>query len=246
MFCCYFQSAYFFPCVVILHHLFVITSSFSGSTVHSRWLHWDRVRCWVLYCSHSGWWMLRSKLCLRFFLFPKRSILHMMVHTFASMYHLTGNYAILSITQTLFFHSQDLIYLIILHTNRQTVVNIWKSHILTAVKDVNMEVIFAVMNTLTAVQIYDFHIFITVYSPLHGFIWNQHIDQLPVGLLAQLVEHCTGIAEVMGSNPVQAWIFFRPSFHYYLSSVCYCEGCFHIHDSPYSLPYNSYDVILEI
>ena len=25
--------------------------------------------------------------------------------------------------------------------------------------------------------------------------------------LAQLVEHCTGIAEVMGSNPVQAWIF---------------------------------------
>ena len=109
--------------------------------------------------------------------------------------------------QTLFFHSQDLIYLIILHTNRQTVVNIWKSYILTAVKDMNMKEIFAVMNTLTAVQIYDFHIFITVYSPLHGFIWNQHIDQLPVGLLAQLVEHCTGIAEVMGSNPVQAWIF---------------------------------------
>ena len=33
------------------------------------------------------------------------------------------------------------------------------------------------------------------------------MDQLPVGLLAQLVEHWTGIAEVMGSNPVQAWIF---------------------------------------
>ena len=32
-------------------------------------------------------------------------------------------------------------------------------------------------------------------------------DQLPVGLKAQLVEHRTGIAEVMGSNPVQAWIF---------------------------------------
>ena len=27
--------------------------------------------------------------------------------------------------------------------------------------------------------------------------------------VAQLVEHCTSIAEVMGSNPVQAWIFFR-------------------------------------
>ena len=69
MFCWYFQSAYFFPCVVILHHLFVITSSFSGSTVYSRWLHWDRVWCWVLYCSHSGWWMLRSKLCLCVFFF---------------------------------------------------------------------------------------------------------------------------------------------------------------------------------
>ena len=33
---------------------------------------------------------------------------------------------------------------------------------------------------------------------------TQHIDQLPVGLLAQLVERCTGIAEVMGSNPVRA------------------------------------------
>ena len=36
------------------------------------------------------------------------------------------------------------------------------------------------------------------------FIWTQFIDQLPVGLLAQLVERCTGIVEVMGSIPVQA------------------------------------------
>ena len=27
--------------------------------------------------------------------------------------------------------------------------------------------------SLSAVQIYDFHIFTVVYSPLHGFIWNQ-------------------------------------------------------------------------
>ena len=47
-----------------------------------------------------------------------------------------------------------------------------------------------------------------------SYIWtadknvNEMIhDQLPVGLLAQLVERCTGITEVMGSNPVQAWIF---------------------------------------
>ena len=32
-------------------------------------------------------------------------------------------------------------------------------------------------------------------------------DQLPVGLIAELVELCTVIAEVMGSIPVQAWIF---------------------------------------
>ena len=53
----------------------------------------------------------------------------------------------------------------------------------------NMEAIFAAMNTravvfiaakiafiftsLSAVQMYDFHIFTVVYSPLHGFIWNQ-------------------------------------------------------------------------
>ena len=33
---------------------------------------------------------------------------------------------------------------------------------------------------------------------------NSLCDQLPDGLIAQLVEHCTGIAEVMGSNPVLA------------------------------------------
>ena len=33
---------------------------------------------------------------------------------------------------------------------------------------------------------------------------TQHIDQFPVGLLAQLVERCTGIAEVKGSNFVRA------------------------------------------
>ena len=45
------------------------------------------------------------------------------------------------------------------------------------------------------------------------------IDQLPVGLLAQLVERCTGIAEVMGSNPVRAWIFFRSYLQLLVSVV---------------------------
>ena len=46
------------------------------------------------------------------------------------------------------------------------------------------------------------------------FIWTQFIDQLPVSLLAQLVERCTGIAEVMGLNPVRAWIFSGPIYNY--------------------------------
>ena len=44
---------------------------------------------------------------------------------------------------------------------------------------------------------------------IYGYITNSQSDQLSTGLIAQLVEHCTGIAEVMGSNPVQEWIFFR-------------------------------------
>ena len=49
-------------------------------------------------------------------------------------------------------------------------------------------------------------------SSLHGFITNQQNDQLQIGLLAQLVEHWTSIPEVIGSNPVQAWIFFSALF----------------------------------
>ena len=33
------------------------------------------------------------------------------------------------------------------------------------------------------------------------------------GFIAQLVEHRTGIAEVMGSNPVEALIFYYFFFH---------------------------------
>ena len=47
-----------------------------------------------------------------------------------------------------------------------------------------------------------------------GYITNSQCDQLPDGLIAQLVELCTGIAEVMGSNPVQAWIKFADTHLY--------------------------------
>ena len=42
--------------------------------------------------------------------------------------------------------------------------------------------------------------------------WEQVVELfnnlLPVHLLGQLVEHCTGITEVKGLNPVQPWFFF--------------------------------------
>ena len=71
--------------------------------------------------------------------------------------------------------------------------------------------IFLLFDLSSAVQIYVSYIYIHLFI-LHGYITNSQYNQLPVGLIAQLVEHCTGIAEVMGSNPVQAWIFFRLSF----------------------------------
>ena len=37
------------------------------------------------------------------------------------------------------------------------------------------------------------------------------------GFIAQLVEHCTGIAEVKDSNPVEALIFFRLLLSNYLN-----------------------------
>ena len=42
--------------------------------------------------------------------------------------------------------------------------------------------------------------FTVIDSLLQRFSKNQYSDQLPVGLLAQLVEHCISIVEVMGSN----------------------------------------------
>ena len=43
-----------------------------------------------------------------------------------------------------------------------------------------------------------------VFFIIYGYNTNSQCDQLSVGLIAQYVEHCTGIAEVMASNPVQA------------------------------------------
>ena len=63
---------------------------------------------------------------------------------------------------------------------------------------------FKPLTSVPAILIYDFHIFLTSSSSFHRFITNQLYNLLPVGLLAQLVERCTGITEVKGSDPVQA------------------------------------------
>ena len=78
--------------------------------------------------------------------------------------------------------------------------------------------IFLLFDFSSAVQIYVSYIYIHLFI-LHGYNTNSQYDQLPVGLIAQFVEHCTGIAEVMGSNPVQAWIFFRLSFRNCFSCI---------------------------
>ena len=62
------------------------------------------------------------------------------------------------------------------------------------------------------------------YSSLGRFIRIQHNNQYLVGLLTQLLERCTGIVEVIGSNPVRAWFFFRSYFNYYFSGVHSWEG----------------------
>ena len=65
-----------------------------------------------------------------------------------------------------------------------------------------------------------FYIFIVIESSLHGFITKQHNDWLPFGLLAQSVERCTGIAEVMGLNPAGTGLKFFQALFYHFLSLC--------------------------
>ena len=48
-----------------------------------------------------------------------------------------------------------------------------------------------------------FRIFTCIFT-IYGYITNSQSNQIPDGLIAQLVEHCAGIAEVMGLNHVHA------------------------------------------
>ena len=53
-------------------------------------------------------------------------------------------------------------------------------------------------------HIFDLRRNISAFFNNYGHITNLQSNHLEVGLIAQLGEHCTGIAEVMGLNPVQA------------------------------------------
>ena len=68
-----------------------------------------------------------------------------------------------------------------------------------------------------------------VKKPSNMFITNSQNDQLPVGLLALLEEHCTDITDVMGLAHTQAWMFFMLYFHYCSSCVHNCDGHLHLH-----------------
>ena len=62
-------------------------------------------------------------------------------------------------------------------------------------------------------------------------VTNQHNDQLTtVGLLAQLLEHYTGIAKIMGPILVQPifFIFFWLNFRYCFKSVLNCDDRLHL------------------
>ena len=58
---------------------------------------------------------------------------------------------------------------------------------------------------------------IVIIVPTRAFYW------LLCGFIAQLVEHRTGVAEVTGSNPVEALIFFRLLLSDCLNWKIYCD-----------------------
>ena len=69
-----------------------------------------------------------------------------------------------------------------------------------------------------------FHIYIFQMFHCTGRYELNKLTLLPMcGFIAQLVEHRTGIAEVMGSNPVEALIFFRFLLSNCLNWKIYCD-----------------------
>ena len=81
-------------------------------------------------------------------------------------------------------------------------------------------------SSITAVQIYElFHIYFTSFHSSREDMnsTNRPRSQCLCGFIAQLVEHRTGIAEVTGSNPVEALIFFRLLLSNCLNWKIHCD-----------------------
>ena len=55
----------------------------------------------------------------------------------------------------------------------------------------------------------------------------QHNASICLSLLGQLVQHCNGTPEGGGSTSIQAWIFFRHYFPYWLSCGHYSKSLLH-------------------
>ena len=82
---------------------------------------------------------------------------------------------------------------------------------------------------LSAVHIYDlYHMHIISFSSYNRYKLNLLLTCFQWGFIAQLVEHHTGITEVMGSNPVGVlgffWTFFATAFKscFFLDFLCNC------------------------
>ena len=61
---------------------------------------------------------------------------------------------------------------------------------------------------------------ILVLFTTYGYITYSQCDQLPVGQIARLIEHCTGIAEVMGLNPSHLDLIFFQLLISQLPKLC--------------------------
>ena len=82
---------------------------------------------------------------------------------------------------------------------------------------------------------YKYELFHIYFTSLHCTEKNElnKLTSLPMcGFIAQLVEHRTGIAEVMGSNPVEALIFFRLLLSNCLNWKIYCDDHSSLHLQP--------------
>ena len=68
-----------------------------------------------------------------------------------------------------------------------------------------------------------FHIYFTSFHCRGRYELNKMTSLPMCGFIAQLVERCTGIVEVTGSNPIEALIFFRLLLSNCLNWKIYCD-----------------------